>query len=364
MSDFTFLQRMIIYFLNWSYSIIRKAIILFTNNEDGFLTYLDLKLFRIYTRVLTLLVPWKRLSSQTKKNESTCEKGCQLIDINLLCKDRQSVHPDIIELNLFNYHGWAMVISSYPYRCDYYENPIIAQSLDAISWKPVDAELGYRIKNNSTHQYHSDPSLLHLAGSVAFFDRVVQVNKNGTANICIFLQLSKDLNHWSEPQKIMHQYGSFQNHAKLLSPTFLEFGNKFLCWYAEKDEYTENLRMFRMESDDLYTWKNKSEVVVEGLAEGGIWHLDIIEYNGKLLMAGDIKYGKTHRIQLFISDDYGFTWVAHNVIIESGIGFSRKSVYRASIIIKDEKLYLYYTGRSILDRWQTAMKIFPLEVIL
>ena len=80
----------------------------------------------------------------------------------------------------------------------------------------------------------------------------------------------------------------------------------------------------------------------------------------ELLMAADIKNGNQHEIWLMKSNDGGSNWKKSIKLVSSKKGFSEKSVYRGSIVLKGDLLSLYYSGRNYGEYWQTAQKNFSL----
>lgn len=276
--------------------------------------------------------------------------GSIILDLDPYCPDGQSVHPDVI------YDParccYMMAISAFPYKNDAYETPILLFSQDGTKWSWL-GSAAVPVSPIPAHKlgYHSDPALLLRQNELYLFDRKVIIHRDGTAAISI------DRYQWEQEWKycgtVYSAAASWDNHELLLSPSMIDYLGSVHCWYCEKIYGRYEVRHLVFDGNWNVQFIESCEI--KGLkASEYVWHLDICEGSGKLYMAADIKKDGQHSIWLMHSSDGGATWEKSTMLVSSGTGFSEKSVYRGSFVLKDSALTLYYSGRNNSEYWQTA----------
>lgn len=297
--------------------------------------------------------------------ELECNGDSVLLDLEAFCVDGQSVHPDVILYKPTGENRFAMAISSFPYSNDRYENPILLFSGDGKTWHE-DRSISSPVKMFSHDQfgYHSDPSiLLGEDGRLCFFNREVKIYTDGSAEVRVDLYKQKLAAGWEEPKPIFAKKCPWDNHKQFLSPSFLLQNDGYACWFAQKNEDGKFV-VRHCKFDKNWILKKEENCFFAGLQEQElVWHLDVCACDGKLYMVADVRDKRSHVIRLFVSADEGICWRSGQTLVKSQKGFSEKVVYRCAILVENNEVFLYYSGKSKGDCWQTALKKLPFSRI-
>ena len=330
-------------------------------NRPGNLRYIELLCFRQYCNVRTKILLSAGGGKQILPKDSLISSDDSIIlDLDMYCPDGQSVHPDVIYDS--ERQKYLMAISGFPFKNDAYEKPVLLYSKDGVKWELSDrfAKIPIRVIPTNRLGYHSDPALLKHENKLFFFDRTVLINHDGSAIVSIELFVWN--NEWRSKGLICSITAPWYNHEKLLSPSFLDYHKKVHCWYCEQQNGVHKVQ--HLIFDKKWNRELLETCTISGLEKQEyIWHLDVCQSHDELLMAADIKKGNRHEIWLMKSSDGGSNWEKSILLVCSQKGFTEKSVYRGSIVLKGDLLSLYYSGRNNAEYWQTARKSFSLNEI-
>lgn len=274
--------------------------------------------------------------------------------------NKEYVHPDIFYApEGWNGYRYWMAINPYKDNSEAYENPCIYASHDALNWvtPPGVTNPLYPYPAGGTH--YSDPCwILDKNGyTLHFINR-----KSGAGSDNIFYIISSDDGvNWSEQREIFRAQG-----RETMSPSIIWTGKLYYMYFVEHvtgRPANESYLLKRVESQDLLNWTNEVLCPYTGTSKR-IWHIDIIEHGGGLIMAAnDTGY---NNIMLFKARDFqNFGLSSEEFLTRSVAG---RGLYKPDILLYKEdssiNLMLHYnlmgdSSTGGLD-WELKRVIVPL----
>lgn len=234
--------------------------------------------------------------------------------------NKEYVHPDII----FFPQGWNgyrywMTVNPYKNSNEGTENPCIFVSNDSLSWitpagvtNPI-----YPYPGNPTH--YSDPCwILDKNGHTLHL--IHRLSGAGTDNIYLMMS-SDDGVVWTPQREIFRVAG-----REVVSPAVVWTGKVYYMYFIDT---SNNNSLKRVQSNDLLNWTSEILVTLEGTTKK-LWHIDIIDYGGGLILAAN-EVGND-RIMLFKSRSFGtFSLSSQDFLLRATVG--GRSLYKPDILL-------------------------------
>lgn len=271
----------------------------------------------------------------------------------------QATHPSVIQFEeKWNGYRYWMTYTPYPYGNDKKENPSLAASHDGINWvvppkvtNPIVSTMiipGYFFDT-----YLSDSHLLYNedTNELELWYRYVS---NRQKNEILYRVRSKDTIQWTTSEKLIDDS---KNLMQYISPSIIYEEHKYKMWIM-RDWY-----IYYLESFDGKKWSDSIPVYAENDPIHS-WHPHVCKI-------GDIYYllnndnntntGAGGKIYYSTSSD-GIYFTKEQLILgstENGLSYDSTGVYRASMAIGNQGLYLYYGQVSSAYQWTIGLSIGP-----
>lgn len=285
-----------------------------------------------------------------------------MLDLSMTSGFGETVHPDVLYIpDGFGAEKWRylMAVTPFPKAIVYFENPEFLVSYDGISWRlPQGGKSPVAAPPSDWTGYNSDPALFYEDGEVFLFYREVREEKNFLL-VTLFVTSSRDGAEWSAPKTLKAVKTPTNRAGILMSPAVLKVGGRYFVWYV--DEENGEYKMKRAECPGLSSLTDVADAALDGMPDGfSLWHIDMAEDGGRLLMAFCAKNDAgRHSIFFAESSDAGLSWhVINGKRLAPISGAGEESLYKAALVkdAESRQWKLYYSFKDTGGHWYTLME--------
>lgn len=275
-------------------------------------------------------------------------------------RTNQATHPSVIQFKeKWNGYKYWMAFTPYPYGNDKKENPSLAASHDGIHWV-IPTNLSNPIVSTMLvpaylfDTYLSDNHLVYNEDNdeLELWYRYVS---NRQKNEALYRVKSKDTIQWTTPERLLH--GESENLLDYVSPSIIYEENKYKMWIM-RDWY-----IYYLESFDGKKWSKPIPVYAEGNPIHS-WHPHVCKIEETYYLLNNdnnTNTGAGGKIYYSTSKD-GIHFTKEQLILGftgNGLSYDSTGVYRASMAIGKQGLYLYYGQVSSAYQWTIGVSIGP-----
>ncbi len=259
--------------------------------------------------------------------------------------DNHALHPRVYydESSKYGYK-WIMAFTPYSWMRDTTENPSIVVSEDGENWFVPEGLTNPIVDTNIPKDTHySDTDLIDNGEELEVWYR--QSDKIGRQSR-ILRRKSKDCVNWSD-EEIILDYGT--GGYGYGAPSVVYKDGEYQLYYRENMGLDKEAYFLKKSMD----CKNWSEPVPINFDYGSKWnnfvgwHIEFDYIDGKyyaLNMAYPVMEGKGGTLFAFESGDGTNFKNAKRVVKPTEKGFDSSNIYKSTFIIKDEEIWLYYSG--------------------
>ncbi|HHX69203.1 hypothetical protein [Miniphocaeibacter sp.] len=310
------------------------------------------------------------LGDLSKGNERKNGNPKKPLDIKTYVKlDNHAVHPRVIydESKQFNY-PWIMVFTPYSFMDDQKENPSIVVSEDGENWyipEGVENPIVGKIIPPNTH--YSDPDIFINGKEIELWYRQSDKEKR-LSRLCRIK--TKDLINWSK-EEVIFDYGTGGYGYGASTVVFKD--GEYNLYYRNHMSFNSEGYVYR-KSKDVKNWTEPVEINFDygpKWSNFHAWHIEIDYIKGKyyaLNMAYPENKPEGALLFAFESEDGINFKNPVKVIQPTKDGFDNNNIYKSSLAMKDNEIYLYYSAFAKdkqnhigLLKGPTFMDLVPIE---
>lgn len=261
--------------------------------------------------------------------------------------NNQIVHPKVLYFpNKFGGHRYWMAYTPYPWANDPYENPCIAYSDDGYEWTNID---GNPLDDPNGDGYNSDTHLVYVesTGTLEVWYRYVGDYETMPVPEIIYRQTSTNGINWTTKEAVINNTSG--DYVRYLSPAVVHDGGKYKMWVVNSSENTINY----YEGANASGMTKVRDITLTYQGDGKsytLWHIDVIEDNGKTVLLAMCKSGTTWSLFLSTSDDNVTFTTPELVMIGNPYGWDTR-LYRSSIVNVNGEYRIYYTAQNEMQKY-------------
>lgn len=308
--------------------------------------------FLLIKRRRSITIPeWVKRKSERKMAKKSCffQDNNSIYPVNIVTPDgmNQCVHPDIIKVgDSIDDKRYIMVVSPYPFSYEVFENPVLYQSDDLVSWKYIQGPIDFP-KVGGVRQHFSDPAIVKTDSYICFYRECLYDSEQPRTNI--FIQRSEDLIHWHSKELV---FSDIMKECDIISPSvYIDERGMLTFWSCVK--MGKEIKLMRSIGDKI-TKEKFSYFELRDMPEGKIlWHVSVIKYDlGEifLMVLADDFGGSNGELYIgrFISEE------EVKIIRKVGIKEQVPQIeveYRASGLIEDDILKIIASVRYNDKTW-------------
>ena len=256
--------------------------------------------------------------------------------------NNQIVHPKVLYFhNKFGGHRYWMAYTPYPWAFDTYENPCIAYSDDGYEWTNIN---GNPLDDPAGVGYNSDTHLVYIeaTGTMELWYRHIGDYDSPPVPEIIYRQTSKDGINWTAKEAVINN--TTGDYVKYLSPCIIHDSSKYKLWVVNDSDKA----IHYYESTDLSSFTEVRTIdldYVDGEDTYTLWHIDVIEDNGKTVILAMCKSGNKWTLFLSTSAD-NVTFDAPIVVMRGNPYGWDTRLYRSSIVNVNGEYRIYYSAQN------------------
>jgi len=271
----------------------------------------------------------------------------------------QLVHPDI----LFHNDTFYLATTPYPFYNDKLENPCFYKSTDGINFTELSPGLNPLVPTPA-YDHNDDPDLLFDSVSNEFQIYYLETMRPDSQNV--ILLTSKTGRTWKK-QTALH-YNLSQGEIFILSPAVIRGrDNTERMFYVVKGDSTNHIEFIEKKQ----TWEKTAVQKIQIYYPENFtpWHLDVLKDEQHYYLLCNGFYGNPasfeeskgkYTLLLFQSDDL-MEWKFVNTLLDcTDIGNDCHYVYRATGLVSDNTLALWYSYVTSEQTWRIGVKKIPL----
>jgi len=262
----------------------------------------------------------------------------------------QAVHPSILYFESGFSYSYVMAFTPYPNGNDDYENPSVIFSMDGITWTEDGVSNPLDLPPDVTNYHLCDTDIV-WNGTAFLLYYLLADHSTSPYTFTLKVLVSKDGVNWDGPYSLFSEQG-------MLSPAIIydRDEGKYKMWYVSKA--TSPNTVWYRESTDGFNWSSPIQVT---FAASGLepWHPEVQKLsNGMYLMliAMYPSGGSSGDTELYLATSWdGLNWKVYDYapVLAKGTSGSwdEQQIYRASFIVYDSVLYVWYSARNSATVW-------------
>ena len=297
---------------------------------------------------------WKREQNKNGNLPFIIPNASRRLDIpirlhNGRIENYQHVHPDLLDLSSEFENGfeYAMVTTPYVGGDGRYENPSVMFSNNLQNW-----DAG-RVTNPIVPppegaRFSGGPSNCDNCFVFDSMDRKFYVYYNvfcSDMKFTLHRLASDDCIHWTPTEALVDLH--------VVSPSVVYEAEEsaFYMWAGKK------YQMYLFKSHDGRKWNFVARCNIQQIYEGKkyqIWHLTVLEVGKEywafaVMNTAGKEDGQVPTHVFFFRSSNGVNWVGYDrpVLSPSLDGWDRGGIYRLGALIKNQKLFVVYSGRKV-----------------